>query len=171
MRLRSGQWVILGMFGCALAAALFGMWFRYQSTRRSLEFWGAPAAVLIARAPQIEVLQFDPPLEAAGPLPVDTLRTQAADSEVVAASPGMANVRHAFIDDSSFDWDEPAAESPAWAYALVFSDGDRQAAILYDPAAGVLGSAATGGRVLLEPATRRGLAAYFKELMTGSTAQ
>ncbi len=82
----------------------------------------------------------------------------------------MGNVRHAFIDDSSFLWEQPTAISPAWSYALVFSDGDRQTAIVYDPAAEALGNPATGGRALLEPATSRGMAAFFNDLLAGRAA-
>ncbi len=163
MRFRSGQWVILAMFGCGLAAALFGMWYRHQSTRRSLELWGAPSAVLIARAPNIEALRFEPPLAEGAPLSLDALRTRAAESKAVSTSRGMLNVRQAFVEDSTFRWEPSATGSAEWSYALLFSDGDRQAAILFDPAAAAVGNPATGAQARLEPQASQELAEFFAE--------
>jgi hypothetical protein len=151
------------MFGCALAAAVFGMWYRYQVTRRSLELWGAPAAVLIARAPKIEAMRFDPPLSAEGPVSLDTLRTETASSKEVTDSRGMLNVRQAFVEDSTFLWQQSAAGPPAWSYALVFSDGERQTAVLFDSGAQTVGSPATGKPVSLEPKASEELLAFFQE--------
>jgi hypothetical protein len=171
MALRSGQLVILGMFGCALGAAAFGMWYRHQVTRRSLEQWGAQAAVLISRAPKVEALEFDPPLSAAGPVAIDALRTDATRSENVSEARGMLNVRQAFVEDSTFRWQQPIAGAPQWSNALIFSDGDRQAAILFDPAAAAVGSPASGVRVLLEKEASEDLAKFFQEQFAPSAAK
>jgi hypothetical protein len=159
------------MFGCALAAAVFGMWYRYQVTRRSLELWGAPAAVLIARAPKIEALQFDPPLSTDGPVSLDMLRTEAARSENVTDSRGMLNVRQAFVEDSTFLWQQSPAGPRAWSYALLFSDGERQTAVLFDPSAQTVGSPATGKPVALEPKASEELLDFFQEQFKSAKAK
>jgi hypothetical protein len=163
MSFRSGQWVIVAMFGGALAAAVFGMWYRYQSTRRALEFWGPPAAVLIARAPTIEALIFEPPLTDNGAITLDVLDEAAAKTTLVSGARGMLNIRQAMVEDSTFRWDPPVSQPPAWSFALMFSDGDRQAALLFDPAAGAVGNPATGARVLLDPTASQELSEFFHE--------
>jgi len=53
----AGKLVIVAIVAIALALALFSLWYHRQGGRRSLEFWGTEAAVLIARAPQIECIE------------------------------------------------------------------------------------------------------------------
>ena len=162
-RINSGQLVILIMFGSGLAAAGFGMWYRHATTRRSLGFWGSASAVLISRAPAVEALRFDPPLQPAAPLDIEQLRSTAAQSEDVAGSRGMLNVRQAFVEDSTFRWATPAAAPATWAYALVFSDGPQQTALLFDPVSQSVGNPVTGDRSTLEPEASRDLVEFFQE--------
>ena len=53
----AGKLVIIAIVAIALALALFSLWYHRQGGRRSLTFWSTEAAVLIARAPQIECIE------------------------------------------------------------------------------------------------------------------
>jgi hypothetical protein len=56
----AGKRAIVLIVAVALAAALFSLWYHRESGRRSIEYWGAEGALLIARAPQIVVLKLQP---------------------------------------------------------------------------------------------------------------
>ncbi len=75
----------------------------------------------------------------------------------------MLNVRQAFVEDSTFRWDQPLLDKARWTYGLVFSSGQDQAVVLFDPAGEVVGNSATGGQIAMEPEASRELEAFFRE--------
>jgi len=157
-----GTWLVTGLLLMGVAAAVTGVWFQRQQTRRCLEFYGAPAARLIAAAPTVELLLVRP---GAGPG-----RLAAQRRIDVSKAPGLVHLRRGLVEDANFDWQadqtSPSAASqtrlPAevWDVALVFSEaggadsamqprGTAQTtlAIDFDPAGGCLAMVGQPGRI------------------------
>jgi hypothetical protein len=172
MTFRSGQVVILAMFGFGTAAALFGMWYRWDVTRRTLDLWGAPSAVLVVRAPQVQALGFDPPLAGIETTRTADLAAAAAQSRDVSRARGILNVRQAFVEDSTFLWDrQPDRKTLAWVYGLSFTDQDRSFVILFDPAAGVVGNPLSDRVAAIEPPASAELKEFFVEQLEEKAAK
>jgi len=164
MTFQSGKVAILAMFGFGTAAALFGMWYRWEVTRRTVDLWGTPSAVLIVRSPQAQALWFDPPLAGSEITPAVDIPARASQRSDVSGARGILNVRQAFVEDSTFVWQRPPDfKSLAWSYALRFSDQDRACLILFDPAAGVVGNPLTDRAATLEPPASAELKDFFVE--------
>ncbi len=157
-----GTWLVTGLLLMGVAAAVTGVWFQRQQTRRCLEFYGAPAARLIASAPTVELLLVRP---GAGP------GRLAAQTRIdVSKAPGLVHLRRGLVEDANFDWladrTSPSAASQtrlpaeAWDVALVFTEaggadsamqprgtGQTTLAIDFDPAGGCLAMVGQPGRI------------------------
>jgi hypothetical protein len=136
----SGRWAIIAVTIIAVGMASYAWWHRRHSGEQSLQFWGSEAAVLISRAPEVEIVELGLPGqgkslaardEAArfGDQPVEAVRTKLVEpNETV---PGLNKVRTILLQDNAFAWDEPAEScTPRWQYALEFRDGERRATVL-----------------------------------------
>ena len=55
-----GTWLVAALLLLGLAAAVTGIWFQWQQTRRCLDFYGPAAARRIAAAPTVEQLPVTP---------------------------------------------------------------------------------------------------------------
>ncbi len=178
-----GKLVIVFILAVALGAAGFSLWHHYRGQHRVLDFWGASTAVLIAEAPQVDVLRLgaarsidaqeesDPPSGAAD----DEKPPEAAvefggsawsveSSHEALAARGVGNLRRALVLDTTFDWHgPPAAQAPRWQYALEINDGRRWATVLFDFESRSV--ALTGGKktALLDPAANEDFRAFFAE--------
>jgi hypothetical protein len=135
----SGKWLIIGIFGLALAAAGGSWLFRYNATHRTAAFWGPEAARLIRDAPQVTL--FREPITIARAV-VDALPADATESDAragvdqkimdsgidVSNAHGLAHLRNALLEDRSFAW--PSEDVSLLNYAnfgdpywlLVFQD-------------------------------------------------
>jgi hypothetical protein len=136
----SGRWAIILVTIIAVGMASYAWWHRRHAGEKSLEFWGPETAVLISRAPEVELVELvtidanEPrprPDKSArfGGQPLAPVRTKLVErSESV---PGLNKVRTILLQDNAFAWEEPADRcNPRWQYALEFRDGDRRATVL-----------------------------------------
>ena len=164
-----GKLTILFIFGLAALAAGAAQWFSYQQTHRAQQLWGTPAAVLIARAPRVEVLRLGS--EWAGS-PPETIQVD-GDSLFVLAwkdasdkdkAPGILNVRHALRMDASYEWDaSPSDCQPKWGYALRFADDEGQVTLLFALNCRLVRQLENGQQATLIETTTEGLKEFFGE--------
>lgn len=144
----AGRWLVLGLLALGFAAAVTGILFQRQQTRRCLAFYGPDAARRITAAPRVRLVV----LEASGPRSVG-----AARSVDVSGAAGLVHLRRGLVEDANFRWPESPPREPlganAWDYALEFSDaagGVVTTLVLdVDPAGGSLAVVGAPGRVAL----------------------
>jgi hypothetical protein len=139
MQLR-GKLVILLIFVAATAMSGYAWWHQLQAGRRSAAFWGSDAAVLVRYAPEVEFISLRPksedPESSPFTLMIDNLEYVLGQPLNITSSRGMVHVRHALIDDLSFDWDSTADDTGQWEFLLRFRDGQRQATAAVDTKTG-----------------------------------
>ena len=134
-----GKYVILFIFGTALAAAVFAWSFQYLRGRRILELWGADNARLIRmEGEEIALLTLtsaidSPAADNAQYIEIDEQDFAIAKTKPIADAPGIIHARQALIEDASFLWDKPRGDcQPQWRYALQFRTGEHAATVLLD---------------------------------------
>lgn len=136
----SGRWAIILVTIIAVGMASYAWWHRRHSGEQALQFWGPETALLISRAPEVEIVELGLPGQSKplaahdestrfGDQPVEAVRTKLVErNETV---PGLNKVRTILLQDNAFAWEEPAEScTPRWQYALEFRDGERQATVL-----------------------------------------
>ncbi len=130
-----GKYVILFIGTAALAAAVFAWTFQYQRGRRILALWGADNARLIrVDAKQITLLE----LSTENVVDSESLTIDGETHFItrrldITKARGIIHARQALIEDGSFQWDRPRGDCNAhWQYALRFTQGPRQATVLFD---------------------------------------
>lgn len=144
----AGRWLVLGLVALGLSAAVTGVLFQRQQTRRCLAFYGPDAARRITAAPRVRLVV----LEASGPRSV-----RGARSADVSGAAGLVHLRRGLVEDANFSWPESPSRDPlgahAWDYALEFSDAAGAVATTLvldlDPAGGSLAVVGAPGRVAL----------------------
>ena len=151
-----GTWLVAGLLLLGLAAAITGIWFQWQQTRRCLEFYGPAAARRIAAAPTVELL-----LVRAG---TGASRLAAHTRIDVSKAPGLVHLRRGLVEDANFKWQGTDARDrggeaggaatarlplDAWDVALVLSEplGSTTLVIDFDPSGGALAVVGQPGRI------------------------
>jgi len=136
----SGRWAIIAVTIIAVGMASYAWWHHRQSGQRPLQFWGPETALLISRAPEVEIVKLGSrgegkPLAARGEStrfgdqPVEVVQTKLMQR--AKGVPGLNKACTILLQDNAFAWDEPAEScTPRWQYALEFRDGERQATVL-----------------------------------------
>jgi len=114
------------MFAVALAAAGLAWSFNYYRGRRTLEFYGRGAALLVRTAPQVELLVLAPldelPEPNAEQLLIDGERLQVIRRLDISHAKGLVHARTSLLADSSYDWHaEPCDYYPSIDYAVRFT--------------------------------------------------
>lgn len=132
----SGKLVIIFIFVTALAGGVATLWFQYDARRRSREFWGAETAVLISRAPKVELLRLSPADEA-GPddelLEIEGVPLKIDQRRDVSKTRGLVHIRDALIRDTSFAWEkEREGCEPQWRFALRFEQDGKDVVVALD---------------------------------------
>jgi hypothetical protein len=139
-----------------LAAAITGIWFQWQQTRRCLEFYGPAAARRIAAAPTVELLLMQPGAEPG--------RLVARSRIDISKAPGLVHLRRGLVEDANFSWQGTDARASgagagsavperlpleSWDVAFVFSEplGRTTLVIDLDPAGGSLAAVGQPGRI------------------------
>ena len=130
-----GSWLVTGLLSLGVAAAVGGIWFQRQQTRRCLEFYGPVAARRIAAAPRVELLAVRP-----GRGPHSLAVVSRLD---VSRAAGMVHLRRGLVEDDNFIWRTPAPAGPANA-EVGDAGGDRRPPSAWD-AAFVFRDPADGG--------------------------
>jgi hypothetical protein len=141
-----GSWLVAGLLLLGLTAAITGIWFQWQQTRRCLAFYGPAAARRIAASPAVELMLVQPGGQA-GQLVAQTRID-------VSKAAGLVHLRRGLVEDANFNWQAGGAAqqrlpSAAWDVALVFSEplGRTTLVIDFDPAGGSLAVVGQPGRI------------------------
>jgi hypothetical protein len=120
----AGKWIVIGVFGLALAGAVGSWLFRYYATHQAARFWGAKSAILIRDAPQVDfyyLVNGEATLNDADLL--DELTQPGVCGKVdVSQGRGIVHLRNALVEDRSFDWHTTPKEPPSAGWMLRFSD-------------------------------------------------
>lgn len=165
-----GKWLILFIFGTALAMALFAWTFQYLRGRRVLALYGPVAARLIrVDADRVELLLLARPprgmvLEGAPHLQIGDEPVLISNTLDITRARGLIHARQALIEDSSYDWERPPADAAAqWGYAMRFSRGDRQVTSAIDSGVRQLRLIETGATAALAEHFVLGMQAFVDE--------
>jgi hypothetical protein len=118
-----GKILVLGIFGIALAAASFALYWNMSRSRRALAFWGPDAVRRIQKSDRVEIL----PLEMLTDEPsLDSVRFDLAGRQRVidvTKARGLIHARHALTTDASYEPGEPTKLQPgSWTHAVRFTD-------------------------------------------------
>jgi hypothetical protein len=191
--MKRGTIVILIIVAVAVVSACASVWYHYRNQHHAQQFWGTTTAVLIDKAPRVEVLQLGEPdrsisLDADADEPAreekpggekpddaDAPRAPQAvefnqtpwrvlEAKDAATAKGIANLRRALVLDTTFDWTSPpASEEPKWQYGVSVNDGRNWATVLFDFDSRQVGL--TGGRktAFLEVEANRDFQEFFAE--------
>lgn len=152
----SGRLIIAVVLSLAVAMSGGAWLYQYSYSRHAAAFWGAPAARLLVKSPQLALLELAPAGSGDKPTGDEPLERELIVGQPVAAEhdlsakPGLIHLRHVFTQDSNFDWDaqrrEPATGSRDWGYALRFTEDDQQLTVLLDRDFKLLGKLSPDGR-------------------------
>ena len=159
-----GTWLVAALLLLGLAAAITGIWFQWQQTRRCLEFYGPAAARRIAAAPMVELLLMQPGAEPG--------RLVARSRIDISKAPGLVHLRRGLVEDANFNWQGTDARTSgggaaperlpleSWDVAFVFSEpggsgsggqprdqGRTTLVIDLDPVGGSLAAVGQPGRI------------------------
>lgn len=138
-----GKIVVLGIFGVALAAAAFALYWNMSQSRRALEFWGPEAMRRIQRSDKVEILPLELPT-ADSPegdfetLEIDSQRYIATRQYDVTKARGLVHARHALTTDASYQSGQPhdlrgrPFGGRSWKYAIRFTDKQGTTVLLLD---------------------------------------
>lgn len=124
---KSGKRLILGVIAACVVAAAISWWFRYQATRKVVQFWGPQTAVLIRDAKHVTLRSDTPSADGAGTAEADVPRD-------ISGVKGMTHLRTNLLEDSSYRWDAAVASDIDWANSLVFAaaeGGEPRAVVLF----------------------------------------
>lgn len=133
-----GKLAILAMFVIAGILGLVSVGYHTWASHGVLAWWGGDAARLIADAPQCRAIELQPgggnePSKRDQTLQIDGQIYRIVRSREVAAVEGLDHLRRGLLDDGNFVWPaQPLPHAEHWTDALVFSDGTRQATVLFD---------------------------------------
>jgi hypothetical protein len=195
--MKRGTIVILIILVVAVVSAGVSVWYHYRNQRLAQQFWGTTTAVLIDRAPRVEVFQLgepdatisldddaadEPPPEAepadadaqAAPQAVEFDQTPwiVVATKDAAAARGIANLRRALVLDTTFDWTSPpAAQEPRWQYGISVNDGRNWASVLFDFESRQVGLAGGRKTALLEAEANRDFREFFAEQFPDEPAE
>jgi hypothetical protein len=196
--MKRGTIVILIILVVALAAAGTSVWYHYRNQHRAQAFWGTTTALLIDKAPTVELVALgepdrsisleadDPPAEQPAEKPDESADDAPPAPQAVefnqtpwivrqtkdgSDAKGIANLRRALVLDTTFDWaSPPAAEEPKWEYGVSVNDGRNWATVLFDFDSRQVGL--TGGRrtIVLEAEANDDFRQFFAEQFPDSKA-
>ena len=130
-----GKLAVLLMLGVAAGLAAFALWWNVTAGSRTLEFWGRDAgARIIAPDAKVELLWLEPADETAkherlkiGGRPLAVV----AKTDVTGAR-GLVHARHSLLEDASFAWDAPAAETGDYTLAARFQGDGGATTVAFD---------------------------------------
>jgi hypothetical protein len=131
-----GKLVILGIFAMAIGLAGYAWWHHLQAGRRSAHFWGAPSAVQVRYAPQVEFLPLrplDPTDEPLGKMvTICGTAYSVGDPVEVTGTRGLVHARHALVDDLSYAWSTKPADLGTWEFLLRFRNAEQTVTVAFD---------------------------------------
>lgn len=167
-----GKWVIIGIVGVGLVAAVASVLYHRQSGRQVLDMWGTETALLVARAPEVRALKLQPAGAAAtvddgtpierlgigGEFYVITANKDAAEAR------GLSNIRRAMVLDASYDWTGAGeAATPHWQYAMEFAENAPRVMVLFDFESRRVGTTASAKTTVMRPEAATDWQKFFEE--------
>jgi hypothetical protein len=169
-----GKWVIIGIVGAGLVAALASVLYHRQSGQQVLEMWGTETALLIARAPEVQVVRLRAADATDSAPPDDGTPIQrlgiGGEFYLVAATRdatearGLSNIRRAMVLDASYDWSSAAETAkPSWQYGMDFSDSAQQVMVLFDFESRRVGSTVNEKTTVMQPEAAADWQKFFEE--------
>jgi hypothetical protein len=164
-----GKLAVLTIFAVALIAAGLAWWFNYYRGRRTLDFYGRGAALLVRTAPQVELLELasvdyymDTPT--AEVLLIDGRELQVLRRIDISQAKGLIHARTSLLADSSYQWDAaPCDYYPTLNYAVRFSD-ISSATLAFDFDCGTVWHVEQDQSVALAPKVAEGWKSFVKKL-------
>ena len=132
-----GKLAILAMLALAVAATGFAIWYQRQMTFHVLRWAGPASARCISRAERVEYLELRPSATGSEKDPGDTLSLPHTQLVItrrtdISKAAGLVHLRHALLQNASYDWQVPADRSGSWQFALRFVDGQHLSTLLFD---------------------------------------
>ena len=133
--LNRGKLAVIVMFGLALAAAALAWSFNYTRGRRTLNFYGRDAALLLRTAPKVELLRLAPAdefSEAGERLYFGGSRRSVTQRIDISQAKGLIHARTSLLADSSYDWQADQTDcQPQLDYAVRFT-GQTSVTLVFD---------------------------------------
>ena len=168
-----GKFVVLSIFGVALAMASFALWWNWGLGKRSLEFWGTEGGLAIRDAKKVEILKLKSPsklnLDDLGTRSKDAFSLDVQETKDVTGEHGLVHARHSLLEDASFQWDQKVVTmiGPNWNYAVRFQHESKESIVMLDLNSGVIGSWEENRSIPLSPKTAAGwkqfISRYFPD--------
>ncbi|HET6883281.1 MAG TPA: hypothetical protein VFI31_24135 [Pirellulales bacterium] len=150
-----GKYVLFAIVLLGVAGGGGGWWYHQHLQRRPLILWGAEAANLILRAPDVELCRLQKKAPAGGAsinlLVANGETYEATDCKDATRMRGFLHLRHSLLNDYSFDWSDPESAQREWRYVLRFRDGPKTATILVSDDFGYVQLAETGAKACIQP--------------------
>lgn len=132
----TGKIVVLSIFGVALLAASFALYWNMSRSRRALAFWGAEDVRRIQKSDRVEILILeaaDDSQPEAESFQIGGQRLSPARTIDVTQARGLIHARHALTTDASFEPGEPAElQAGDWSHAIRFTDGQGTTVLLFN---------------------------------------
>lgn len=144
--------VIISIFGVAIAMSIYAWWHNIHTGNQVIEFFGVENATRLRHADSIDLLILD--ADAQGQVN-ERFNTSAGPSSILSEqsitnTPGMVHLRHMFIQDHTYRWDQGVPELPSsWAFALRFKDSTGTTTLVFAPANYVVEHVETGKLLLM----------------------
>ena len=167
----SGKVVVFSIFAVAIAMASFALWWNWGLGRRSLDYWGESGALHIRDDKSVTLVKLQPrvanPAAKCPPFPMDSRDLNSAEKKDISEAQGLVHARHAFLEDASFNWNQPISTEVEWQYAVWFDGGKDHIFVMLDLKNGVVGSSESYQALRLSPKTAAGwkhfISRYFPE--------
>ena len=159
----SGKLVVLSIFIVAIAMAIFGLWWNWGLSHRSLDFWGKEGGLAIRDGERIEPLRLRPKTGRS----INLEGFDIVETKDVSKAPGVLHARHSLLQDASFDWNAPPGGLHEYGtrdlFAVRFSHQDAVTTILFiDSSFERIFHAENGEEVTLSPKARDGWKLFIR---------
>ena len=128
-----GKWIIIGIFGTALAMGVFAWQYRIQSGDQVIAYWGIEPATRLRHAAHIEFLQLSDTAADGSSLQINDAQRHIESVIDITNRKGLIHARHMFISDHSYLWNTPVSNvAKRWDFALRFRDGSAEVTLAFD---------------------------------------
>ena len=128
-----GKWIIIGIFGAALAMGVFAWQYRIRSGDQVIAYWGIEPATRLRHAAHIELLQLSETAADGSSLKIHGALRHIQSVIDITDRKGLNHARHMFISDHSYLWNAPASDiAKQWEFALRFRDGSDEVTLAFD---------------------------------------
>lgn len=137
-----GKLAVFSIFALALAMASFAWWWNYNRGRRTMEFYGAPAATLIRTAPLVAL--------------------RIGEREVdISQAPGLLNARTSLLSDASYRWNQTTALTTDPDASVRFTRGNDVVTVAFTFETQSVQPSSTGKTATLIPKTAEGWRSFL----------